>query len=110
MGISLVPPQQPQDKVHMRVHTLDQTCCRLLIKLDSTAKEIVKEACQKLDLREFKYELGEVKSTGMMVKINPQDVSVHSGMSVNGRLYVMPKKYSEKTVVCTTWGGAVFWL
>lgn len=100
MGISIVPPQQPQDKVHLRVHTLDQTCCRLLVKLDATAKDIVKEACQKLELREYQYELCEVKSSGEIAKVNIQDVSVHSHMSVNGRMYVLPKKYTESTVVC----------
>lgn len=99
MGVSIAPPQQPQDKVQHRVHTLDQTCCRLQAKLDTAAKELVKEACKKLELREVGFELCEVKSSGEVVRINPQNVSVCSGMSINGRLYILPKKYAEKTVV-----------
>ena len=100
MGISTLPPQQPQDKVHLRVHTVDHTCCRLQLRLDSTARDIVKEACQKLGgLRWLEFELCEVKSSGEVVKMNDKDVSVHSGMSVNGRLYIVPKKNTEKTLV-----------
>ena len=99
MGISSVPPRQPQDKVHLRIHTINHTCCRLQLRLDTSARNIIKEACQKLKLREAEFDLCEVKSSGEVVKLNDKDVSVHSGMSVNGRLYIVPKKNSEKTLV-----------
>lgn len=99
MGISAVPPHQPQDKIHLRVHTVDHVCCRLQVRLDTSAKKIMLEACQKLSLKGEEFNLCEVKSSGEVVKLNDNDVSVHSGMSVNGRLYVVPKKYSEKTLV-----------
>ena len=99
MGISAVPPHQPQDKVHLRIHTIDHTCGRLQVRLDTSARDITKEACQKLKLKEAEFDLGEVKSSGELIKLNDKDVSVHSGMSVNGRLYIVPKKYPEKIVV-----------
>ena len=109
MGISTVPPHQPQDKVHLRVHTMDHTCCRMQVKIDTTARDIVKEACQKLDVKgEFQYDLGEVKSSGELRRMNDKDVTVHSSMSVNGRLYIVPKKYTEKTVV--SFGGDVLYV
>lgn len=99
MGISTVPPHQPQDKAHLRIHTTDHTCCRLQVKLDTSARAIAKEACVKLKLEEAEFDLCEVKSSGEVMKLNDKDISVHSGLSVNGRLYVIPKKYSEKTLV-----------
>ena len=105
MGISTVPPQQPQDKAPLRVHTVDHTYCRLQVRLDTTARDIIKEACQKLELREGQYQLCEVKSSGEVVKLNDKDVSVHSGRSVNGRLYVVPKKSTDKMLVSS---GSVY--
>lgn len=99
MGISSVPPQQPQDKVPLRVHTVDHTCCRLQVRLDATARDIVKEACQKLGLREAEFDLCEGKSSGEMVRLNDKDVSVHSGLSVNGRLYIVAKKNTDRMLV-----------
>lgn len=114
MGISIIPPHQPQDKVPLRIHTTDLTCCRLQVRLDTTARDIVKEACQKLSLAERGYDLCEVKSSGEVVKVNDRDVSVHSGMSINGRMYIVAKSYAERTLVRMlrrgfhlSWGGVV---
>ena len=57
------------------------------------------EACQKLNLKEFQYNLCEVKSSGEAVKIVDEDVSVHSSLSVNGRLFVVAKKDFPKNLV-----------
>ncbi len=56
----------------------------------------------KLSCEERSHDLCEVKSSGEVLKLNDKDVSVSSGMSVNGRLYIIPKKYSERTVVIVT--------
>ena len=69
--------------------------------MDMSAHDIIKEACQKLELKWGEFELCEVKSSGQVVKINNGDVSVHSNISVNGRLYVMAVKNTEKTFVST---------
>lgn len=98
MGISTVPPQQPQDKTPLRVHTVDHTCCRLQVRLDMTARDIVNEACGKLELDAAHYDLCEVKSSGEKVVLKDSDISVHSEMSVNGRLYVVPKDHSSRTL------------
>lgn len=99
MGISTLSPHQPQDKIPLRVHTIDNICCRLQVRLDATARDIVHEACQKLDLKEVQYSLCEVKSSGEVVKLNDEDVSVHSGMTVNGRLFIVLKKDMPKHLV-----------
>lgn len=66
MGICMLPPCQPQDKIPIRIHTLDHTCCRLQVRLDATAKAIMEEACDKLRLPAGNYELCEIKSSGGM--------------------------------------------
>ena len=99
MGISLLPSHQHKDKTPLRVHTVDRQCCRLQVSLDATARSIVCDACQKLGLKEFLFNLCEVKSSGEAVKIVNEDVSVHSSLSVNGRLFVVPKKDSPKHLV-----------
>lgn len=100
MGISTVPPHQPQDKVPLRIHTLEHTCCRLQLRLDSTAKTIVSEACQKLNFKKpSEYVLCEVRSSGEKVQVKDSDISVHSTMSVNGRLYIVPKNHPERVLV-----------
>ena len=100
MGITTVPPMQPQDKIPLRVHTVDHTCCRLQVRVDSTARALVNEACAKLKLDAVNFVLCEVKSSGERNPLDDNDISVHSEMSVNGRLYIVAKTYSEKTVVC----------
>ena len=99
MGITTLPPMQPQDKTPLRIHTVDHTCCRLQVRLDSTVRDIVKEACAKLDFGAAKFNLCEVKSSGEKVLLDDNDISVYSEVSVNGRLYIVPKTHSEKTLV-----------
>ena len=64
-----------------------------------TARDIINEACGKLELDATRYDLCEVKSSGEKVLLKDSDISVHSEMSVNGRLYVVPKDHSSRTLV-----------
>ena len=76
---------------HVRVHSLDKRCCRLHIRLDTKAKEIKKEACNKLSLDPDEHILCEGKSCGDVTLFDEEDLSITTEMSVNGRLYVFPK-------------------
>lgn len=71
----------------------------LQVRLDATARSIVTEACSKLHLNTAVYDLCEVKSSGEKVVLRGDDISVHSEMSVNGRLFIVPRTHSEKTLV-----------
>ena len=64
-----------------------------------TARSIVTEACKKLSLPAPLYQLCEVKSSGEKVVFQGDDISVHSEISVNGRLYIVPRSHTEKTLV-----------
>ena len=57
------------------------------------------EACGKLELDPTHYDLCEVQSSGEKVLLKDSDISVHSEMSVNGRLYIVPKGHSARTLV-----------
>ena len=59
----------------------------------------MREACQKLDLKEVQYHLCEVKSSGEVAKLSNEAMSVHSGMTVNGRLFIVLKKDFPKHLV-----------
>ena len=58
--------------VNIRVHSLDKRCCRLHVKLDTKAKDILKEACDKLSLQYESHKLCEAKSSGELVMFNPK--------------------------------------
>ena len=71
----------------------------LQVRIDSTARAIVNEACTKLDLDPKTFDLCEVKSSGEKNQLDDNDISVYSEISVNGRLYIVPKSHAEKTLV-----------
>ena len=58
----------------------------------------MKEACVKLELETTGYELCEIKSSGEKIIFKETDLSIATEMSVNGRLYVLPKD-ADKTIV-----------
>ena len=66
--------------------------------MDTKAEEILQQACTKLSLEFENYELCEAKSSGEKVIFNPKDLSISTEMTINGRLYAMPKD-GEKTIV-----------
>ena len=68
------------------------------MKLDTKAKDILKEACNKLSLEYEGHKLCEAKSSGEVVVFNPNDLSISTEISVNGRLYVVPEE-PPKTIV-----------
>ena len=68
-------------------------------RLDMKAKAIRDEACSKLQLPQFKYQLCEVKSSGEKVVFKENDISIASKLSINGRLFILPRTHSQRTVV-----------
>ena len=84
--------------VNLRIHTIDKKCCRLHVKLSSTSRDILTESCSKLELDVSSYELCEIKSTGEKIIFKETDLSIATEMSVNGRLYALPKD-SEAAIV-----------
>ena len=63
------------------------------------ASTVRDEACSKLNLPKFKYQLCEVKSSGEKVVFKEDDISIQSELSVNGRLFILPRTHSQRTVV-----------
>ena len=71
----------------------------LKVRYDAKTTAIRDEACSKLKIPQFKYQLCEVKSSGEKIVLKENDVSVASHLSVNGRLFLVPRSHKEKTVV-----------
>lgn len=69
------------------------------IRLDTKASSIRDQACSKLNLPKFKYQLCEVKSSGEKKIFDENDISVTSELSVNGRLFILARNHSQRTVV-----------
>ena len=69
------------------------------MRLDTKAGAIRDEACSKLNLPKFRYQLYEVTSSGQKKVVREDSVSVVSDLSVNGRLFILPRNHSQKTVV-----------
>ena len=74
-------------------------CVVCQVRLDITAGAIRDEACSKLKLPKFKYQLCEVTSSGQKKVMKEEDISVMSELSVNGRLFILPRNHSQRTVV-----------
>ena len=69
------------------------------MRLDTKAGTIRDEACSKLNLPKFKYQLCEVTSSGQKKVLKEDDISVMSETSVNGRLFILPRSHTQRTVV-----------
>ncbi|XP_015785676.1 LOW QUALITY PROTEIN: rap guanine nucleotide exchange factor 4-like [Tetranychus urticae] len=81
---------QPKDEIISRIYCADHTYTTLKMTIDSTAGAIKIAAADKLGLNKEEGELilAEVKSTGERVLFDNQDVSIQTGLSVNGRIFV----------------------
>lgn len=77
-----------------KVYCADHTYSTLKMRVDATAGEIVRVARDKLCLGED-LQLVEVKSTGERVVFKEEEVSITTGLSVNGRLFIAPREHLD---------------
>ncbi|XP_014674517.1 PREDICTED: rap guanine nucleotide exchange factor 4-like [Priapulus caudatus] len=77
-----------------KVYCADHTYSTLKMRVDATAGQIVHVAREKLCLGED-LQLVEVKSTGERVVFKEEEVSVTTGLSVNGRLFIAPREHLD---------------
>ncbi|XP_053204374.1 rap guanine nucleotide exchange factor 4-like isoform X2 [Panonychus citri] len=81
---------QPTDEIICRVYCADHTYTTLKMTIDSTARAVKMSAADKLGLNKSDGELilAEVKSSGERVLFSNKEVSIQTGLSVNGRIFV----------------------
>ncbi|XP_017779355.1 PREDICTED: rap guanine nucleotide exchange factor 4 [Nicrophorus vespilloides] len=85
-----------QDDIIFRVYCADHTYCTLRLPVDSTAETIKLFAADKLKLRATEeLLLVEVKSNGERVVFKDNDISVPTGLTLNGRIFVSPKDHLD---------------
>ncbi|XP_059478208.1 rap guanine nucleotide exchange factor 4 isoform X2 [Neocloeon triangulifer] len=86
---------KPHDDIIFRVYCADHTYCTLRFPLSTTADIIKVSAADKLGLKHDDLILVEVKSSGERVVFKDTDVSIPTGLSLNGRIFVSPKEHLE---------------
>lgn len=84
--------------VIFRVYCADHTYCTLRFHVNTTAETIKVCAADKLKLRHDDLVLVEVKSSGERVAFRDADVSIPTGLSLNGRIFVSPKDHLDALV------------
>lgn len=84
--------------VIFRVYCADHTYCTLRFNVNATAETIKVSAADKLKLRHDDLVLVEVKSSGERVVFRDSDVSIPTGLSLNGRIFVSPKDHLDALV------------
>ncbi|XP_071445766.1 rap guanine nucleotide exchange factor 4 [Hetaerina americana] len=83
------------DDIIFRVYCADHTYCTLRFPLSTTAETIKYSAADKLGLPHDDLVLAEVKSSGERVLFKDNDVSIPTGLSVNGRIFISPKDHLD---------------
>lgn len=96
---SLSPPN-PFSIVIFRVYCADHTYCTLRFPMHTTAELIKACAADKLQLNRGPDDLClvEVKSNGERSVFKDNDVSIPTGLSLNGRLFVSVKDHLDALV------------
>lgn len=90
LGFSLFPPFSPQDKDEISIHLNRKEAVSLSIHMEDTARVILNKVSQNFKLDPSHHDLCELDSAGVKVVMKLQTASVHTKMSVNGRLFVLP--------------------
>ncbi|CAD7014654.1 unnamed protein product [Ceratitis capitata] len=87
----------PDDDIIFRVYCADHTYCTLRFPLHTTAEIIKACAAEKLQLNRGAEDLVlvEVKSNGERSVFKDNDVSIPTGLSLNGRLFVTVKDHVD---------------
>uniref|UniRef100_A0A1B0FQL1 Rap guanine nucleotide exchange factor 4 n=1 Tax=Glossina morsitans morsitans TaxID=37546 RepID=A0A1B0FQL1_GLOMM len=88
---------RPDDDIIFRVYCADHTYCTLRFPLHTTAEIIKACAADKLQLNRGPEDLClvEIKSNGERSVFKDNDVSIPTGLSLNGRLFVSTKDHLD---------------
>ena len=96
LGFSMFPPFSPNDKDEVVVHLNRKEAVSLSLQMEDTARVILNKACKHFKLDPSRHDLCELDSAGVKVVMKLQTASVHTKMSVNGRLFVFSASASIK--------------
>lgn len=91
-------PLQPQDEVIFRVYSADHTFCTLKSPLLATSRTIRASASDKLGVSNKSLLLVELKSSGEKQVIPDECTSVPLGLSLNGRLFIIPQEHLDALI------------
>ncbi|KAL1138122.1 hypothetical protein AAG570_009814 [Ranatra chinensis] len=106
--ISLFSPSEsdtsiikPNDDIIFRVYCADHTYCTLRMPVSATADQIKVCAADKLGLRHKGDDLllVELKSNGERITFRDSEVSIPTGLTLNGRIFVSQKDHLDALTV-----------
>lgn len=86
--------------VIFRVYCADHTYCTLRLLINATAEQVKVCAADKLGIKSRPEDLVlvEVKSNGERVTLRDAEVSVPTGLTLNGKIFVAPKDHLDALV------------
>ncbi|XP_025095168.1 rap guanine nucleotide exchange factor 4-like isoform X2 [Pomacea canaliculata] len=87
-------PIKAKDENIFKVYCADHTYSTLRLPMDSTVKEIIIAARDKLCLGDDPV-LCEVKSTGERIVFRDEDICITTSLSLNGRLFITPPEHLD---------------
>ncbi|KAH7967052.1 hypothetical protein HPB49_021829 [Dermacentor silvarum] len=87
-------PIKPNDEIIFRVYCADHTYTTLKTAVSATAEFIKRNAAEKLSLKDDLV-LVEVKSSGERIAFKDSEVSVPTGLSINGRIFISPADHLD---------------
>ncbi|XP_064455972.1 rap guanine nucleotide exchange factor 4-like isoform X2 [Ornithodoros turicata] len=87
-------PIKPNDEIVFRVYCADHTYTTLKTPINATAEYIKRNAAEKLSLKDDLI-LVEVKSSGERISFKDSEVSVPTGLSINGRVFISPADHLD---------------
>ncbi|XP_073971367.1 exchange protein directly activated by cAMP isoform X3 [Rhodnius prolixus] len=92
---------KPKDDIIFRVYCADHTYCTLRLLINATAEQVKVCAADKLGIKSRPEDLVlvEVKSNGERVTLRDAEVSVPTGLTLNGKIFVAPKDHLDALTV-----------
>ncbi|XP_022704509.1 rap guanine nucleotide exchange factor 4-like isoform X1 [Varroa jacobsoni] len=90
-----IRPFKENDEIIFRVYCADHTYVTLKTPIIATADQIKRSATEKTTMPADETILVEVKSTGERLPFNEAEVSVATGLSINGRLFIVPIEHLD---------------
>ncbi|OQR78399.1 rap guanine nucleotide exchange factor 4-like, partial [Tropilaelaps mercedesae] len=96
-----IRPFKEDDEIIFRVYCADHTYVTLKTPIGATADQIKRLAAEKTALNQEEAVLVEVKSNGERLPFNEAEVSVATGLSINGRLFIVPIEHIDSLTPVT---------
>lgn len=97
-------PIRSSDEILFKVYCIDHTYTTIRVQVSSSVKEVISAVADKLGSSEG-WLLVKISSTGEKVVLKPNEVSVFTSLSINGRLFACPRDQFDSLTPLTEQEG-----